>query len=162
MIGLVWLGWQDFSWDRGFIYSLNYLLLSFWYYFIHKFNWFSQNKIFCVFECLFCLSAVLAYVCVCLCVHVSVSVTYLYVCLCIPTVLFCAWYLFVQDSYMFVPRLVFIYVSMCVFVFKTFCECVFTNCQTIRALQQFQAVFKFSLKGENVPPDAFFKESEPF
>lgn len=151
MIGLVWLGWQDFSWDRGFIYSLNYLLLSFWYYFIHKFNWFSQNKNFV------CFWVFVLFIC-----SPCIFMTYLYVCLCIPTVLFCACYRFVQGSYMFVPRLVFIYVSMCVFVFKTSCECVFTNCQTIRALQQFQAVFKFSLKGENVPPDAFFKESEPF
>ena len=37
-----------------FIYSLNYLFLNFWYFFIHEFNWFPQSKISCGFECSFC------------------------------------------------------------------------------------------------------------
>ena len=59
-----------------FIYSLNYLFLNFWYFFIHKFNWFPQIKIVCVFECSFCSFTVRA------CLWVSVS--YFHVCLHIP------------------------------------------------------------------------------
>ena len=54
-----------------FIYSLNYLFLNLWYFFIHKFNWFPQSKILCVFESSFCSFGVRARLCV--------SVTYLHV-----------------------------------------------------------------------------------
>ena len=125
-----------------FIYSLNNLFLNFWYSFITKFNWFSQSKIFCVFECSFCSFTVP----VCLCV----PVTYLHFSLHIPLYFVCAWCLF-QDLYMFVPILFCICVHLCVFVFTILCECLCLNCQTTRTLQQSRTVFKFSCKKRKCP-----------
>ena len=125
-----------------FIYSLDYLFLNFWYFSIHKFNWFPQSKILCVFECSFCSFTVRA----CLCV----SVTYLHVCLHIQLYLICPCCLFVQDLYMFEPMLVYICVHLCVFVFRISCECLYINCQATRALQQSQTVSKIFLSKEKV------------
>ena len=97
---------------------------------------------FCVFECSFCSFTVRA----CLCV----SVTYLHVCLNIPLYFVCPCCLFVQNLYRVVPMLVCICVPLCVFVFTIPCECLCINCQTTRALQQSQTVFKISLSKEKV------------
>ena len=124
-----------------FIYSLNYFFLNFWYFFIHKLSWFPKVKL-CVFECSFCSFTVRA----CLCVFV----TYLHVCLHIPLCFVCSCCLFVQDWCMFVPMLVCTCVRLCVFVFVVSCECLCIKCQTTRALQQFQTIFKIFLSKEKV------------
>ena len=140
---LYFLTYLDFHWQIYlFIYSLDYLFLNFWYFSIHKFNWFPQSKILCVFECSFCSFTVRA----CLCV----SVTYLHVCLHIQLYLICPCCLFVQDLYMFEPMLVYICVHLCVFVFRISCECLYINCQATRALQQSQTVSKIFLPKEKV------------
>ena len=64
------------------IYSLSCLLLNFWYFFIHKFSWFPQSKILCVFECSFCSFTV----CVCLCAWDLFACLFAYstkLCLCV-------------------------------------------------------------------------------
>ena len=97
-----------------FIYLFTGLLIpKFLALFIHKFNWFSQSKILCDFECLFCSFAV--HVCLCM------SVTYLHVCLYTPLYFVCACCLFVQDLYMFLCKLVCICVHVCVFLFTILC-----------------------------------------
>ena len=142
MIGLVWLGWQDFSWDRGFIYSLNYLLLSFWYYFIHKFNWFSQNKIFCVFECLFCLSAVLAYVCVCVCVCMCLCLWRIYMSVCVFQL-----YFFVHGIFLFkTPICLYLGWSLYMWVCVFLCLKHFVNVslQIVKRLGHYSSFKQFS------------------
>ena len=86
------------------IYSLNYLFLNFWYFFIHKFNWFPQSKFFCVFECQF--FSFTLHVCLC------VPVTYLHVCFCIALY---ADFLF--KTYICLYLCWSVYVCICVFLY---------------------------------------------
>ena len=81
------------------------ICLNFLYFFIHKFNCFSESKILCVFEYSFCSFTVQ----VCLCV----SMTYLHICLHIPLYFVCSCCLFAQDLYMFIPMLIHICVHLC-------------------------------------------------
>ena len=122
---------------------------------------FLKSKILCVCESSFCSFAEHVYVLVYICM------TYLHVCLCIRLYFVCACYLFVEDLYMFLLYMyllvgLYICVFLCVFVFTIPCECVFTNCQTIRALQQFQTVSKFPCKRRKCSTDAFSRECKPY
>ena len=97
-----------FYWQYDlFIHSLNDLFLNFWYFFTHKFNWFCQSKILCVFECsfLFIYSA-------------CVSVTYLHFCFHIALY-------FVCPCCLFCLRLVYVCAYVGLYMCTSVCFCIY-------------------------------------
>ena len=135
----------DFHWQ---IYLLNYLFGNFWYFFMHKFNWFPQSKILCFWMfILFIYSA-------------CVSVTYFHVCSCIQ--LYFVYVCCVSVPDFFVPMLVCICVRLSVFVFTILCKSLYQLSNELEYYNSLKLVSNFLEKEESVPPDSFSRESKPY
>ena len=122
-----------FSLAKWFIYSLNYLFLNIWYFFIHKFNWFPQSKILCFW--MFILFIYSAHACLCVCDLLARLFAYSTCTLFVHAALLFKTYICLYLCWS-------VYVYIYVFVFTISCKCFCINCQTTVALQQSQSVLK--------------------